>query len=189
MYISIVTDEISHDFTRALDVCRDLGVSAVELRAIDHTNIVFHDEASLQRIKAELDRGGFRVVAIASPFIKTPIWTHQLSDGTSSEEAHEWETLARAFAVAKFFNAPFVRTFSFLRAPDALAVRDRVLATLREAVRRAEAAGLKMVIENEHACNVATGAETGWMLQHLVSDAFGVTWDPGNEVKVGSLHA
>jgi L-ribulose-5-phosphate 3-epimerase len=190
LYISVVTDEISQDFTHALDVCRDLGISTVELRAIDNTNIVFHDEVSLQRIKAELDRGGFRVVAIASPFIKSPVW-HKLPgiDGVASQEAHEWEILQRSLTAAKSFGAPFVRTFSFLRATDVLAVRDIVLETLREAVRRTEATGLKMVIENEHACNVATGAETGWILQHLVSDAFGVTWDPGNEVKAGSPHA
>ena len=27
------------------------------------------------------------------------------------------------------------------------------------------------------------------MLQHLASDAFGVTWDPGNEVRLGSHRA
>jgi L-ribulose-5-phosphate 3-epimerase len=190
LYISVVTDEISQDFAHALDVCRDLGISNVEIRAIDNINVVFHDEASLQRIKAELDRGGFRVVAIASPFIKSPVWNKVPgTDGVDQRETHEWETLQRSFTVAKFLGAPFVRTFSFLRATDTLAVRDIVLETLREAVRRTEAAGLKMVIENEHACNVATGAEAGWILQHLPSDVFGVTWDPGNEVRAGSLHA
>jgi sugar phosphate isomerase/epimerase len=191
LYISVVTDEISQDLTHALSVCRDLGISAVELRKIDNTNIVFHDEARLQQIKAELEQGGVRVVAIASPFIKSPVWNPGAVgvDSASSQEAREWETLERSLAVAKFFGAPFVRTFSFLRAPDVLAVQDTVLETLREAVRRTEAAGLKMVIENEHACNVATGAETGWILQRLPSDAFGVTWDPGNEVRTGSLHA
>lgn len=171
--------------THALDVCSDLGIAVVELRAIEHTNIVFHDEASLHRIKAELDRRGMRVVSIASPFIKSPIWQGQAND----QEAREWEILERALAAAKFFGAPFVRTFSFLREPDVLSVRDRVLGTLREAVRRTEAAGLKMIMENEHACNVATGEEAGWMLQHLASDAFGVTWDPGNEVRLGSHRA
>src|SRR2546430_381568 len=54
------------------------------------------------------------------------------------------------------------------------------------AARRTESAGLKLIIENEHACNIATGAETAWLLQLITTPSFGVTWDPGNEAAIGS---
>jgi L-ribulose-5-phosphate 3-epimerase len=190
--LSIVTDEISEDFKHALQVCRDLQVDTVELRKIDGKNIAFHDAASLARIKALLQDGGFRVCSIASPFLKCPLWDELLS---STDDAHlvsnaqtqEWEILQRSFELAKFFNAPLVRTFSFMRIDDPTQVRTAILQVITEAVRRTEDAGLKLVIENEHACNIATGEETGWLLQHISTDAFGVIWDPGNEAVMGSL--
>ncbi|GHO46216.1 sugar phosphate isomerase/epimerase family protein [Ktedonospora formicarum] len=180
MQLSIVTDEISQDLEHALQVCRDLGVDTVELRTFDNKNIVFHDDASLKRVQDLLENGGFKVCSIASPFLKSPFWQNE------SEQEREWEILQHSFELAKRFNAPLVRTFSFMRVPDPTAVREKVLEVIAEAVRRTEEAGLKLVIENEHACNIATGEETGWLLERIPSTSFGVIWDPGNEAALGS---
>ncbi len=189
--LSILTDELSSDLSHALRVCQDLAVSTVELRMVGDTNIVFYDTASLLSMKTLLDREGFRVCTIASPFLKCAFWHEQQdqenenrSDFDSSEQ--QWDILERSFRVAKLFDAPLVRTFSFWRAHDPLTVRETVLATIAEAVRRTEHAGLRLAIENEHACNIATGAETGWLLQHIPSMSFGALWDPGNEAALGS---
>lgn len=183
MRLSIVTDEISQDLEHALRVCRDLQVRTVELRTIDDKNIVFHDEESLVRIQALLEGGGFSVCSIASPFLKSPLWQ---DDGQGGDQEREWWILQRSFELARRFKAPLVRTFSFLRVPDPLTVRETVLGVIAEAVRRTEAAGLKLVLENEHACNIATGEETAWLLQRITSEAFGIIWDPGNEAALGS---
>lgn len=184
MQLSIITDEISQDFPRALSVCRELQINTVELRVIEDKNIVFHDQASIQHIQTLLQEKGLRVCAIASPFLKCAF------DGKASVAAPgmapEWEILQRSFEIAHLLGAPFVRTFSFLRVADPTSVRPALLEIIGEAVRRTEQAGLKLIIENEHACNIATGAETGWLLQHIPSPSFGVTWDPGNEAALGS---
>lgn len=184
MRLSIITDEISKDFQHALHVCQELKIKTVELRVIDGKNCVFHDQASLQRVQALLQAGGFHVCAIASPFLKCAF------DGATSVAAPalvpEWEILQRSFEIARLLGAPFVRTFSFLREPDPSSVYPALLEIIGEAVRRTEEAGLKLILENEHACNLATGEETGWLLQCLPSSSFGVTWDPGNEAALGS---
>jgi sugar phosphate isomerase/epimerase len=182
MRLSIVTDEISQDLERALLVCRDLGVHTIELRGVYGKNIVAHDADSITHIHSLIQHGGFRVCSIASPFLKCPLW----EKAGSEEEEQEWRFLHRSFELAYLFDAPLVRTFSFMRVPDPTTVRQTVLDVIGEAVQRTEAAGLKLVIENEHACNIATGEETGWLLERIKSDAFGVIWDPGNEAKVGS---
>lgn len=191
MHLSIVTDEISDNLEHALQVCRDLDVNTVELRKVGDKNIVFHDMPSLLHIKSLLQKGGFRVCSIASPFLKCPLWsdveiapkgTHALS----REQTQEWDTLQRSFELARLFDAPFVRTFSFLRVPDPTTVRSTVRDVIAEAVRRTEEAGLKLIIENEHACNIATGEETGWLLRSISTPAFGVIWDPGNEAMLYS---
>src|SRR5438046_2720547 len=106
MRLSVITDEISQDLKHALSVCHDLGITTVELRAIDGKNIVFHDMESVLQVKALLQDGGFRVCAIASPFLKCPLWNHQMgadSEGQASE-AQEWQTLQRSFEIAKLLN-------------------------------------------------------------------------------------
>lgn len=181
MHLSIVTDEISQDLEHALEVCQDLGVDTVELREVYGSNIVFHDADSLQRIKSLLRQKGFRVCSIASPFLKCPLWSAvQAIDTTDGEQARQWQILQRSFEMADLFDTPFVRTFSFLRVPDPSSVRDTVLEVIAKAVQRTEKVGLKLIIENEHACNIATGAETGWLLERIASGSFGVIWDPGN---------
>src|SRR5579883_961842 len=75
--LSILTDELSSDLSHALRVCQDLAVSTVELRMVGDTNIVFYDTASLLSMKTLLDREGFRVCTIASPFLKCAFWHEQ----------------------------------------------------------------------------------------------------------------
>lgn len=188
MHLSIVTDEISADFHHALQVCRELDIDTVELRKVEGKNIVLHAKEDVQRIQALVQAGGFHVCAIASPFLKCawPMTHSGQLDPLSPELDAEWEILDRSLELAQRFGAPLVRTFSFLRVTDPTSVRVSLLEILREATRRVEARGLKLSIENEHACNVATGEETGWLLQRLASNAFGVTWDPGNEAALGS---
>lgn len=182
MRLSIVTDEISDDLAHALSVCRDLGAKTVELRKVGEQNLVFHDPASLARIRSLLQDGGFQVCSIASPFLKCPLWQEE----SAREQAQEWQILQRSFEIAHYLEAPLVRTFSFLRVEQPETVRSRVLEVITEATRRTAEAGLKLALENEHACNLATGEETGWLLERLPSPAFGVIWDPGNEAVLGS---
>ena len=191
MRLSIITDEISQDLDHALEVCEDLGVRTVELRAIGGANVVSHDQNSLQWIKTTLEDKGFDVCAISSPFLKC----HLYGDGTPQGAMHsaspasreeQWDVLERALDVARLLGAPVVRAFSFWRVPDPASVRGEVVQTLTQAVERAQEADLKLGLENEHECNVATGAEAGWVLDRILSPSFGLIWDPGNEAMLGS---
>jgi sugar phosphate isomerase/epimerase len=61
-----------------------------------------------------------------------------------------------------------------------------VVRALVQAVERVQEAGLKLGLENEHECNVGTGAEARWVLDRIPSPYFGLVWDPGNEAMMGS---
>jgi L-ribulose-5-phosphate 3-epimerase len=189
--LSVITDEISQGLDHALEVCEDLGVRTVELRAVGGANVVSHDRSSLQRIKTTLEDKDFDVCAISSPFLKC----HLYGDGTPQGATHfaspasreeQWDVLERALNVARFLGAPVVRAFSFWRVPDPASVREEVVRVLAQAVERAQEAGLKLGLENEHECNVGTGAEAGWVLDRIPSPSFGLIWDPGNEAMMGS---
>jgi L-ribulose-5-phosphate 3-epimerase len=188
--LSVITDEISQDLERALEVCEDLELRTVELRAVGDHNIVSHDQSSLQRIKSTLDARGFDVCAFSSPFLKCHLYdgspqgaTHYAAPASREEQ---WDVLERSLSVACLLGAPVVRAFSFWRVPNPRSVREEVVQTLIEATERTQEAGLMLALENEHTCNVGTGAEAGWVLEHIPARSFGVIWDPGNEAKMGS---
>lgn len=182
MHCSVITDEISGNLADALRVCYECAIDTIELRTVDGTHLVFHDRRSLEKIRALLEESQVRVQAIASPFLKCPLW-----EAGSRDMAREWALLQRSLEIAHLLGAPLVRTFSFLRTPDCDPMMERatVLETLAEAVQRTEASGKILALENEHTCTVATAEEAGWLLDQIQSDAFGLIWDPGNEAMLG----
>ena len=191
MRLSVITDEISQDLERALEVCEDLELRTVELRVVGGANIVSHDQSSLQRIKSTLVAGGFDVCAISSPFLKCHLYGDGMPQGAThfappSSREEQWEILERSLSVARLLGAPVVRAFSFWRVSEPASVREEVVRALAEATERAQEADLKLALENEHTCNVGTGAEAGWVLGRIPAHSLGMIWDPGNEAMLGS---
>lgn len=189
--LGVITDEISEDLDHALAVCKELGISDIELRSIDRTSIVDHTPERVSTIRDTIVSGGFRVCAISSPFLKCHIHEGEGAAGnthsakSASREDH-WQILQRSLELAEVFDAPIVRAFSFWRVDDPLAVRDEVLAVLAEATARVARAGRLLGLENEYACNVATGEESAWILERTPDTTLGMIWDPGNEAALGS---
>src|SRR4029453_9233298 len=62
------------------------------------------------------------------------------------------------------------------QAPHRKAIDEKV----REAAIKAQKRGVTLVLENEHACNTATGAEAARLLTQVTEPALELTWDPGN---------
>ncbi len=188
--LGVITDEISEDFEHALAVCTELGIRDVELRSVWNTSIVELADDDLARVEALLRDGGFATCAIASPFLKCHIAgegeaagrTHSASSTTRDEQ---WGILERSLKVAKRLDAPLVRAFSFWRVADPESVRAEILDTLREATERVAAAGKRLGLENEHACNIATGTEAAWYLERIPDPTLGLIWDPGNIAALG----
>ncbi len=169
MRLSAITDEVGADLDAALRTCEAAGITAAEIRTVDGRNIVHHDSASVARVRSALSAGGFECPVVDSPFLKTDV-----GDVV-------WDDLERGFEVAHALGARAVRVFSGLRTEDPATVLPWLATVLEEALDRADAAGLRLALEVEHVCNVATGVEAARLLEHLGGDALGVVWDPGNE--------
>jgi sugar phosphate isomerase/epimerase len=171
--LSVVTDEIGECLPAALDVCRELGITTVEIRSVDGRNIVEHHAESIAGIAQLLTDRRLGVCAIASPFLKCEVG--------DSERA--WEYLERSIQVARQLGAPLVRAFSFWRADDPRSVFPRLVPILQYSATRAADEGLRLVIENEHTCNVATGYEAAAIVHACRPAGLGVIWDPANEAR------
>jgi L-ribulose-5-phosphate 3-epimerase len=169
--LSVISDEIDARLGTALDVCEELGIRAVELRTVDGVSIVDHAPDALRAMREELDRRGFRVCAIASPFLKCD----RGDDPAAQDLVND-----RALEAAAVFDAPIVRAFSYWREPEPSAAFPDLGAALRRATVRASDGGVMLALENEHECNVATSGEARAVLDAAASPDLRLIWDPGN---------
>jgi sugar phosphate isomerase/epimerase len=169
--LSVITDEIDARLEHALDVCDELGIRAVELRTVDGVSIVDETPDGLRALRQELDRRGFRVCAIASPFLKC-----DRGDDPLGQE----RVLEQALNAAAVLSAPIVRAFAYWREPDPSAALPELGDALCRAAARATDAGVTLALENEHECNVATSLEARAALDAAASPGLRLIWDPGN---------
>jgi len=166
--LSVITDEIDPGLDRALDVCEELAIDAVELRFLDGIQVVDLGIGDLNAVRATLDRRGFTVSAIASPFMKC--------DRGQPQD----DVLERTLRTARILGAPIVRAFAYWREADPTAAIAAAGDALREAADHAKTAGATLALENEHECNVATSSEARAALDAAASPHLRLIWDPGN---------
>jgi L-ribulose-5-phosphate 3-epimerase len=187
--LSILTDEISHDFGQACEVAsRDFGLGLVDLREAGGKNVMNWDAAQIADVRKVLDRFKLRVACIASPIFKvdwpgaptSPFSPKRDEFGASFTYAQQPELLERAFELAKTFNTERIRLFDFWRLDDQIPHRKAIDDVVRAAAVKAGARGLTLVLENEYACNTATGTEAARLLNAIPEKALQLTWDPGN---------
>jgi L-ribulose-5-phosphate 3-epimerase len=192
--VGAVTDEFSPEsLDRALGGMAELGMSFAELRVVNGRNIVDHTDAEIDEARAKVEARGMRVLSIASPVLKCTlpgapaVAPHVQQDMFSSAFGFDDQPrlARRAFEIAERTGARIVRVFSYWRTIDPDACVDRVASALRQLADEAQARGLVVGIENEHACNVATGAETARLLAAIDHPALQVIWDPANALVAG----
>jgi sugar phosphate isomerase/epimerase len=187
--VSVLTDEISQDFGHACEVAsREFGIGLVDLREAGGKNLMNWDAAQIADAQKVLERFKLRVACLATPVFKVD-WPgapkSQFSPtrdefGASFTYAQQPELLERAFDLARTFNTDRIRIFDFWRLEDQKPHRSAIDEVVRAAAVKAAARGLTLVLENEYACNTATGAEAARLVTAIPEKALQITWDPGN---------
>ncbi len=191
--LAFITDEFCQDFERAVAIAVELGYPAVEVRTAWDTNVVDLEDAQIRRLREIAGRAGVKILSIASPVFKC---THP--DGGAIDQRFEQDAfhsrhqfadqpriLERSIEVALALGAPIVRVFTFWRTVEPQRLFGQVVESLAGAVDRAARHGLKIGLENEHACNIATAEESAPVLRTLQDASLGLVWDPGNSYMAG----
>jgi sugar phosphate isomerase/epimerase len=187
--LSVLTDEISQDLGRACEVAsREFGMGHVELREMGGKNIMKWDAAEVAEAKRVLEKYQLRVACIASPIFKvdwpgapkSPYSPKAEEFGNSFTFAQQDELLDHAFDLTRAFNTDRIRIFDFWRLDDQKPHRAAIDDVVRAAAVKAGKRGVTLVIENEPACNTATGAEAARLLAAIPERALELNWDPGN---------
>jgi sugar phosphate isomerase/epimerase len=191
--VGVINDEISQDFGHVCEVVsRDFGMGWIELRGMWKKNIVSLDEKEVAEARRILDKFQLKVTDIASPLFKVD-WPgapkSKYSEAKSFNAGFSFnqqdEVLDRAMEMAKAFGTDRVRCFDFWRLEDQTPYRSGINDKLGDAAAKAEKKGIILVLENEPACNTATGAEAAKLLSAVQSKALMLNWDPGNAAAQG----
>ena len=189
--LGVITDEVTQDFEKALAWVKGFGLQWVELRLVWDKYVTDFTADDVKRAKDLLAKYGMRVSVLDSPYFKTLLpgsqsrFASAKPDPLQSDFSQQEAVLQRAMARAKDFGTEKVRIFSFLRVDDPKTVFDRVAKELEKTAAIAQSEGIRLVLENEFSCNVATGSESAAMLKAVKSPALGLNWDPGNAYDAG----
>jgi len=188
-----ITDEFSFDLDAALDAMAGVGMTGVELRLIGDRNVIDFTDQELSDVRRRVERRGMRILSIASPVLKCvlpdapPLDERFQQDvfGSAYTIADQPRLSARALQIAEQTGAGIIRVFSYWRTTAPERCVDRIVSALSDLADRAAARGLTIGLENEHACNVGTGAEAGRVLAALDHPALKSIWDPANAFILG----
>ena len=143
--LSAFADEIGPELDEQIRVCRENAVTHFELRGVYGKNVMDFDANLRSEIKSKLGANGMGVVSIGSPIGKVAI---------DRPWAEHFDKFKRAVELAVYFEAPFIRLFSYYPAggegkgpidPH----RDEVLDRFRQKAEFVKDVPVTMVHENE----------------------------------------
>lgn len=192
--IAVINDEISHDLDHACSVAaNEFNLSWIELRSFGHKDVLKLDDNELAEAKRTVAKYKLSVTDIASPLFKVD-WKGAPASkfGPQGERAkhgytfdQQDEVLQGSIRLAKAFGTQRIRCFDFWRLEDQAPYRAEINDKLRKAAEKVGKQGLLLVLENEMACNTATGPEAAKVLEAVPSPHFMLNWDPGNAAAAG----
>ena len=192
--LSVISDEITNDFGHAVEVAsREFGLHYVELRELWDKNIMALNSKEIAEARRLLERYRLHVSSIASPIFKVDWQGAPLSRFSPKRDEfnagytfeQQDELLERGFELARAFNSTNIRIFDFWRLDDQTPYRAAIDKKLAEAATKANKRGVTLLLENEFACNTATGAEAARTLKAVDLPNLKLNWDPGNAAARG----
>jgi sugar phosphate isomerase/epimerase len=192
--IAAITDEFSpSDLKRSLEAMAAIGMTGAELRVIGGKNIMNLTDDELAQVRDQLQAHGMEAISIASPLLKCVLPGAPEVDarfqqdvfGSAHTFADQPRLTERALQIADFFGAKIIRVFSYWRSVEPEACFDAIAQALTGLGDQAKAHGVIIGLENEHACNIGTGAESARMLAAVQHPNVQLVWDPCNALVGG----
>ncbi len=174
--LSGFADEIAADPAVQIEVLQSEGIRFVELSGAWGKNVLDFSPAERQDFRRRFHDAGLGVSAIGSPIGKVPI-----------DEA--WPDHVARFKIAldaaKFFEAPYLRVFSYF-APKVGRIedhREEVLRRLNEQVALARSGRVRLLQENESDVYASTTERCLDLLKNVPD--MDMIFDPANFIQAG----
>lgn len=180
--LSAFADEISPDLDEQIRICRECKVTHIELRGVNQKNVLDFDRSLRSEIKSKLSAAGMGVVAIASPIGKVTI--------DSDWEKH-FDRFKLAVELADYFNAPYIRLFSYYppEGDQILKHRDEVLRRMQAKVDYVADLPVVLLHENETKIYGEKGPECLDLMRSINSPKLRSAFDFANFIQAGDKPA
>lgn len=196
--IAVMTDECAKTPADALAFVKQYELQQVELRAVPgakkHYARIPEDEA--KQAAREFREAGVKVSFLNTGFFKITLpGTEPIQRRPETPEAREtrlqrhkvefdgrFAELEMAIRNAHIYGVDKMRVFTFLRVEDRERVFPQVAEVIGEMANRAGREGIKLLVENEGACNVVTCADLAAIGKLLPQKDIGLNWDCMNGV-------
>jgi sugar phosphate isomerase/epimerase len=144
-------------------------------------------------VRAAVEAKGMEIISLASPLLKCvlpgspPLDSRVQHDVFGSPHTFEDQPrlTKRAFEIAERLGVGIIRVFSYWRTTEPEKCYPQLRDALLALADRAAARGVVIGLENEHACNVGTGAEVARFLSTIDHPSVQLVWDPANASILG----
>jgi len=174
--LSGFADEIGPDLDLQIRTLREEHMRYLELRGVWETNVLDLTDTQRREIKDRLGDAGIGVSSIGSPIGKVPI---------DAPWADHVERFKHCLDVAEFFEAPYIRLFSYYP-PEGGTIadhRDEVIRRLNEQVQMAEGRPVTLLHENEKKIYGEAGEACADLAENV--PGLGLIFDSANLVQLG----
>lgn len=150
-------------------------------------------DAELARVVEQAKAYGIEIISIASPVLKCVLPGAPDIDSRFQQDVfgskHTFDDqprlAERAFEIANLTGAKIIRVFSYWRTVKPEKCFDAIVSALADLAEKARKHDLIIGLENEHACNIGTGAESAAILKALDHPNLKLVWDPANALVAG----
>ncbi len=171
-------DEIHTDIQVQVKLLHELGIKFLEFRSANGKNVADYTKEDAEDIKKYLWKNDIRVSAIGSPIGKIRI--------TEDFEPH-FEIYKRVVELAKLFETPYIRMFSFFipQEEDPFLYRDEVFKRIKRLVDYAKTHNVILLHENEKNIYGDTAPRCLELFGAFYGEHFKCTFDFANFVQCG----
>ncbi len=176
--VSGFVDEIGPSLDEQLELIETIGITHLDVRSLDETNVLDLTEDDVERMCDALEERDIGVTSIGSPIGKIDI------DDPFEPHLERFET---ALDRAEAFGTEYVRIFSYYLPDDAdpSDYRDEVIDRTRQKVELAEERDITLLLENEGGLYGDTPERVRDVLTTIDSPHLRAVFDPANYLLVG----
>ena len=198
--LSAITDELAKTPDEAIDFAKRYRLQFLELRNVPRgKEYAFLPEAEVKLAAAQFARNNVRISFLNSSLLKFQ-WPDtepaKPRNETEAARAKRLETEAARFARrvedlktacnnCHILGVDLLRVFTGIRVAEPEKLTPRIVDVIGEMERVAAKEKIRLLIENEGSCNVATSAELAALLKQLPSKWIGANGDSLNGVGFG----
>lgn len=178
--LAILTDEVSQELDAVIRFAKEFQLDGIEVRSLNGRAFKDLTKDDLTQIAQASKDAGLAIAGAASPVFKCNL-------DSDAEIAEHVELFKRSVEAAHTLSTDIVRVFAFLRRSHPATSEDlkRAASHFPKLLEIVRGTGIKIGLENEASCVVATGPETKEFLSHLQPDPqLTVVWDPCNVLYV-----